>query len=467
MLITQLTSSDGERIDSLLTPRNVSPTCSHFAQVALFHSLGLVPMSPALPPIPLGVRRVVLLVPESGLTLMRSFNVPEVFLSLSGTCPPFENHFVSVHMAYVRVRRGCGRRNTDAADTWWSLGDHLAVQDSNETDPDAELMVSAVVPDFALDMAPAAQTELQLRPRDSMEMFSAPKDVLKRLGGQLRKVFYRADLANTERTAILVPGDIGRPRRSHGSTASLACPEMIVLDRRHVGTRSTAWNSESASDRSPTLHRTVHGKFMFDQSIELTVRNGASIYRVNVIMANGNSRELLADGGMPPVVDQGPGSCSVRVKFGGAWPTHVTYFPFPVEWKSIDLKFSKRQGYFQFTVLPLEGPVQVPFSMSGRILRGDSGSCAILPSSWCFPPCVPLRYLPKLDFKAEWSHDKVRCIATLEGYCCYPTCSIHRPLNSREAPPCHSHTSHYMGQENYSKVCHPPVVPAALSPWCI
>lgn len=98
----ELTSWDDPESSQLSTCR--------LLQAALFQAFNLPPIrqsyagdtsSP-----PLDSRRVVLLVPQSGISLLRAFVAPEAFLSLADKRRVFDNHFVSIHMAYVRVRRG-------------------------------------------------------------------------------------------------------------------------------------------------------------------------------------------------------------------------------------------------------------------------------------------------------------------------------------------------------------------------
>ncbi|CAN0560689.1 unnamed protein product, partial [Ectocarpus sp. 12 AP-2014] len=61
------------------------------------------------------------------------------------------------------------------------------VRDTRSDDPAAELMISALVPSFAFSLAPLSETEVRLRPRDSVEMMRAPKDVMNKMGGMLWK----------------------------------------------------------------------------------------------------------------------------------------------------------------------------------------------------------------------------------------------------------------------------------------
>lgn len=113
-------------------------------QMAVFHALGLAPIRQpvgTMLPVPRDLRRVVLLVPKSGLSLLRAFTQPELYLALSGTLEPFENFFVSVHTVFVRVRRGSKYRGQEDIDVWRSLNSHLMVRDTWEQDPEAELMV--------------------------------------------------------------------------------------------------------------------------------------------------------------------------------------------------------------------------------------------------------------------------------------------------------------------------------------
>lgn len=74
-------------------------------------------------------------------------------------------------------------------------------------------MVSTVVPTFGLLVSPPAMVELQLCPRITDKISAAPKEIKNRLGMGLWKcpVFFKADLADADRTAVLAPDVPGRP----------------------------------------------------------------------------------------------------------------------------------------------------------------------------------------------------------------------------------------------------------------
>ncbi len=64
-----------------------------YAQMILFHVLGLSPLRPSdlgSGPIPCDGRRLVLLVPQSGLSLLREFQIPRVYMSVTGASQQFE-----------------------------------------------------------------------------------------------------------------------------------------------------------------------------------------------------------------------------------------------------------------------------------------------------------------------------------------------------------------------------------------
>ena len=321
--------------------------------MAVFHTLGLASIRPStgFQSYPVDTRRVVLLVPKSGLALLRAFRQSELYLALSGR--RFENHFVGVHTAFVRVRRG-GSHGQDGHHGWRSLSSHLMVRDAREGDPEAELMASALVPTFALMMAPPALTKLELRPRDSLETFEAPNDIIKKLGGQLRKVFHGADLANTGQTAILTPGETDGFVRGGVARPRLSCPGEAAASRPKVR-ESRSPNSKSVGngpDRAVMTHRFMHGGAAVDQSIELISQAGGGsstnlLYRVTLSMGSAEARERLGEEGAP-LLERTPDPCIVRVKLGEGM-NHVTSLPFPVRWNSIKLKFSKRQGYVLIT----------------------------------------------------------------------------------------------------------------------
>ncbi|CAM9211239.1 unnamed protein product, partial [Laminaria digitata] len=379
-------------------------------QAALFHALGLAPIAQVSLSMPVDTRRVVLLVPASGLSLLREFNVPEVYLGLTGTLSGFDNHFVSVHMAFVRVRRG-GSTAEDGTNDWRSLNRHLMVRDTREDDTDAELMVSAIIPTYALTLAPLHLTQLQLRPRDSAEMFHAPKDVMRRLGGMMMKCFYGADLANKDRTAILTPDENPWFSKGGATTPPLPCPKAAVSSRCAKDTPfPAAVSGGSGAPESPFLQRSKNGGSVIDQSLEVMSqpgrRTGAPLVcRVTLVMVNREARAHLSGGGGPRV-EGTPDPCSVRVVLGTEL-VHVVRFPFPVISEKVRVVSSKSQGYAHFTVLPLSGLVEVPFALSASCNVEEDGAKALLLSTFCWSMCVPLTSLPRLDFNAEWAHNKV------------------------------------------------------------
>lgn len=384
-------------------------------QEALFHALGLAPIALAPLSIPRDTLRVVLLVPASGLSLLREFNVPEVYLALSGTRSAFDNHFVSVHMAFVRVRRGVSEIEDDGHD-WRSLSKNLMVRDTREDDPDAELMVSTIIPTYALTLAPPSLTQLQLRPADSAEMFQAPEEVVRRLGGQMRKVFYGADLADKDRTAILTSGGPSRPLKGGLSTPPLACPKTAVSSRCEKDTPLSAGAGQSRTPEPPSLQRCRNGASVVDQSLELMSqpgrgRNTLLVGRVTLVMVNGEARASLAEGGVPHV-EATRDPCSVRVILGKDL-VHVARFPFPVTVKDVRVVYSKSQGYAHFIVWPLEGLLEVPFALTACNVDEDGGRTLL--STFCWPMCVPLASLPRLDFNAEWAHVAVSTYAVLNS----------------------------------------------------
>lgn len=380
----------------------------------MFHALGLAPISQVFYggniPIPLDTRRVVLLVPKPGLRLLRSFKSSEIYLALSGKVQPFDNHFTGVHTAFVKVLRGSGRAQ-DGHAGWRCLTRHLAVRDTREDDPEAELMVSALVPTFALLMAPPDLTELQLRPRDSGETMTAPKDLLKKLGGQFSKVFYKADLSNIESTAILIPGATGSIYQGGASRPRFACPEKVVT------ARSVNETPRPRAGRDPSGQSVIHYRFVVggadvDQSIELIDQAGGRgtsqlVYRVTLNMGSAKARFSLAEGGAP-VFEKTLDPCTVRVKlWEGA--RHVISFPFPVKRSSVVMKYSKLQGFVGFTVHPLSSARSQP-TIAWTAHDAEGVGLSVLPSMLSWSPCPPLSSLPRLDFKAEWAHEKVRDI---------------------------------------------------------
>ena len=381
----------------------------------MFHTLGLVPIRPSLgfPSDPLDTRRVVLLVPKSGLALLRAFRQSELYLALSGKVVPFENHFVGVHAAFVRVRRG-GSHGQDGHHGWRSLNSHLMVRDTREDDPEAELMASALVPTFALMMAPPALTKLELRPRDSTEIFQAPKDIVKKLGGMLTKSFFAADLADVNKTATLTPGRTDDDVVRVGAACPrLTCPEEAVA-RRPKMREPRSPNPEpvgNSSARAAMMHRFMLGGAAVDQSIELISQAGGGsstslLYRVTLNMGSTQAQERFAGGGAPVIENTLDLCTTVRVKLGEGM-SHVTSFPFPVWRSSIEMKFSRSQGYVLYSVRPVStGEVELPFEWTA--CEGQGAERRVVPSIPAWSPCPPLAALPRLDFKAEWAHSKVR-----------------------------------------------------------
>ncbi|CAM9233644.1 unnamed protein product [Ectocarpus fasciculatus] len=379
-------------------------------QMAAFRALGLAPIRQppgAMLPIPRDLRRVVLLVPKSGLSLLRAFTQPELYLALSGTLEPFENFFVSVHTVFVRVRRGNKYRGQEDLDGWRSLNSHLMVRDTREQDPEAELMVSAMVPSFALMMAPPAFTELQLRPRDGIEMYQAPKNIMRRLGGYFNKHFFKATLDNADKTAVLIPGATGdilqggvsRPRFSFPDR--VACPDQ---DSSRPSPRMGRGLSEAVD-----THRFMHGDAGIDQAVELVEQAESNrgdarlVYRVTLVMANDEARECLS-AGEAPALETSHDPCSVRVALGKGL-CHATSLPFPIEPRRLQMKCSKRQGYVIYTVPPVRQTLNLPLAWAGLDIEGEGQ--AVLPSMPSWSPAVPLSSLPRLDLQAEWAHETV------------------------------------------------------------
>lgn len=163
---------------------------------------------------------------------------------------------------------GC---NQDGHEGWRSLSNHLVVRNTREDDPEAELMVSALVPTFALTMAPPALTELELRIRDSMEVLQAPKDVLKKLGGLIgKKVVYGSDLANVDQTAILTPGAAEGFVQGGAARRRIACPMDEVPARPKTQLPRTLTRSVGRSSaQTAVMHRFIHGGAAVHQSTEL------------------------------------------------------------------------------------------------------------------------------------------------------------------------------------------------------
>lgn len=326
--------------------------------------------------------------PKSGLILLRAFRLPEIFLSLTGVYASFDNIFTSVHMAYVRVHRGGGISEENARG-WQSLNSHLSVRDTREDDPEAELMVSALVPTFALTVTPPSLTELQLRPQKSIEISEAPAHIKKKLGA-LWEVFYKADLGDADRVAVLTPSG-----QDGGSIAELRCPIQVVTDRHQ--SQSTCL---PVLVTQTVLHHSTRSDSVVDHSIELIsdfgmIEESDLVYKVTLRVTDDRARDVLTTGGAA-VDEKAGGLCSVCVMLGGG-VEHLTHFPFPVKKSAVNLKVSKRQGHVIFTVPPSGSPTQIAVT-----------ALAGLPSSLFWSQCVPLASLPRLDFQAEWTHGQVR-----------------------------------------------------------
>lgn len=150
-------------------------------------------------------------------------------------------------MAYVRVRRR-GRRavvkgkgeaeSGEAGEGWISLNDHLWVRDTREDDPEAELMVSAVVPRTDLVSLPPTAIDVEPRPRECEEVFSAPPEVMRRMDPNLLRFrLYRASLADKDRVAVLGcrSSTVAASRGNViGSEIPLDCPPTVARDRREI-----------------------------------------------------------------------------------------------------------------------------------------------------------------------------------------------------------------------------------------
>ncbi|CAM9617444.1 unnamed protein product [Hapterophycus canaliculatus] len=392
--------------------------------MALFHALDLVRMRTSdlgSGAFPLDTRRVVLLVPRSGLSLLREFKLPGVYMALTGATEElgFDNYFTSVHMAFVRVHRGdgacLGEDGGVKTEEWRSLNEHLMVRDTWEDDPEAELMVSALVPTFALMLAAPPLTLLQLRPRESIEVANAPKSVLKRLGTP--RVIFSARITNTDRVAILTPRNATTSvQGGAGSTAPpLVCPAAGVtgIPGQDLA-NSPAEQRRVSSSESAGLRRFIRGDSVVDQSIELSNYADNSVtqltFKVILVMANDHARGLLAAAaGGAPAVENTRDPCSLRMKLGGGL-THTFRLPFPAAKRSaMKMRISKRQGFVELAVPLLHGTLEDPFSMTtyGCEIKDQGAGKRTLPSTIFWPPCSPLSSLPRLDLKAEWAHPKV------------------------------------------------------------
>lgn len=361
--------------------------------------------------IPLDTRRVVLLVPQSGISLLREFVAPEVFLSLTDKSLVFDNHFVSIHMAYVRVRRGSGSLNDDdISNGWRALNKHLVVRDAREDDPEAELMVSAVVPTFGLRVLPPSMVDLQLCPRDSTEIFFAPKKVKKRLGIGMWKcpVVFKADLADVDRTAVLTPGLEGCLEESE-FVGLLALPAKGLSGAFNTASHFDGANDNRGARGQNRLRRFRYDDAAIDQSIELRCRGSAGdgsqlACTVTLSMANDLAQQSLRSAS--PAVEATLDVCSVRVTLGEG-RSHTTHLPFPLKWNAIRMKVSKRQGFVVLTIPPADQPFQLPVTRSGGSYNNGDVCCPDVPSALFWTPCAPLISLPKLDLKAEWAHEMV------------------------------------------------------------
>eukprot|EP00752_Nemacystus_decipiens_P005603 g5071.t1 len=397
-------------------------------QMALFHALDLahIRLDNSGPgrPLPLDTRRIVLLVPKRGLDLLREFSLPGMFMSLTAPAGPvpFDNHFTSVHQAYVRVHRGSRSGDNNLSEVGWrSLSCHLSVRDAREDDSQAELMVSAVVPTATFSMT-NPQTEVQLRPRESAEVMNASKDVIRRLGGSLTKVFYKAKLSDADRVAVLPSGgnEAGSGRApSHGAgplPPPLACPSKGVTDTPDRGSPATPpQQTRKSGTGQAVLHRSTHGDSAIDRSVELlnqaaTGSDARLAYRLTLVMANDHARELMASAEGAPEVAKTRDPCTVRVKLGGGLSV-TTRLPFPTSKPSaMRIKMSRRQGYVHLTIPLLRGQLQAAFSLTTYTPDVEGGAprrSLTLPSTVFWPPCAPLSSLPRLDLKAEWAHNKV------------------------------------------------------------
>lgn len=403
-----------------------------FFQMGLFHTLDVAPiracdvgtpirecdMRPGtapqdIPVVSFDTRRAVLLVPKSGLNLLREFELPGVYMSVTGATnhQDFDNHFANVHVAYVRVHRGGGIAGDGVGCRWRSLNDHISVCDTREDDPEAELMVSTIVPAVAFMLAVPSVTELQLRPRESFEIFKAPMSVQKRLGGML-KTFYRAGLTNADQVAILTPGKFSEFAQGVGVPPPLHCPKKGVTGIPDQGiSASSASRAPSSSPESVVFHRSVESGSIIERSVELINQAGSGrgvrlAYRVTLNMANDHARGLLAATEGAPEVVKTRDPCCVHVKLAEGL-THTTRLPFPaVKRSAMKIQMSRRQGYVHLTIPLLKGVFHAPFSLTAYGETEGVGH-RTLPSTVFWPPCAPLSSLPRLDLKAEWAHDKV------------------------------------------------------------
>lgn len=264
-----------------------------------------------------------------------------------------------------------------------------------------------MVPSFALMMAPPAFTELQLRPRDGIEMYQAPKNVMRRLGGYFNKHFFKATLDNTDKTAVLIPGATGDILHGGVSTPRFSCPDRVACPDRDASRPSPP--TGRGLSKAVDTHRFMHGDAAIDQAVELVEQAGSNsgdarlVYRVTLVMANDEARECLAAGAAPALKTLHD-PCSVRVALGEGL-SHATSLPFPIERRRVQVKYSKRQGYVIYTAPPVRQPLNLPLAWTGLDIEGVGK--AVLPSMPSWSPAVPLSSLPRLDFQAEWAHEKV------------------------------------------------------------
>lgn len=315
---------------------------------------------------------------------------------------------MSVHMAFVRVRRGRSE-SEDVGNDWNSLNKHVEVRDTQEDDPDAELMVSAIVPAsqlrVILQLATSSMTHLQLR-RQGGDAFDLLQGALGGPHQPSREVIYDADLGNVDRTAILTPDRVCWARSS--SPPPLVFPEQAVSSRHQEGTAGSSVTGGPSTSKRPFFQRFIHGRSHINQSLELISESGCEenapmAGRVVLEMANNEAREHLANGEVPHV-EATRDPCSVRVVLGKEL-VHTARFPFPVTSKDVPVACIKSEGLVYFTVWPLEDLLEVPFAMAACDVL-ESGPMTLL-STFSWPMCVPLASLPRLGFNAEWAHHEV------------------------------------------------------------
>lgn len=134
-----------------------------------------------------------------------------------------------------------------------------------------------------------------------------------------------------------------------------------------------------------------------------------AVYRMELVMANGPARALLEDRDVFPLVKETSDHCCVCIEVGRSLAI-VTRFPFPVQWKKVHIKFSRRGAFVVYTVPPMESVIEVPFSAvrEERKRAGRDGSSKVsMMSTWCLPIRSPIESLPRLDIGVEWSHEAV------------------------------------------------------------